>query len=438
MTCHDRYGLPLSTASDTAAAHYREGIDLVLAAWPGAGEAFDAAIAADPDFALAHIARARVHFFYAEAQAARACAAKARELVVRHGTERERSHVEALALGMEGQPAKSLTQALAHLEQWPRDALILSLPLGAFGLFAFSGMADHDQARVDLCEKHARHYGDDWWFLNYLGWSLTENNEVKRGRALTEQGFAKRRANANAAHALAHAMFEDGSTADAEALISDWLPGYDRSGILHGHISWHEALAALEHGDAARALAIYSDRIQPKVTTAPPINSVTDTASLLWRMMMEGHAVPVDAWRDAAAHPERSFPNAGVTFADVHMALVTAATGNAAGLEQRIATLEKRLGEGKLAAGAVVPGICRAVRAFAGGDYADCVRTLEPLANDVVRIGGSHAQREMIEDTLLMALMKSGEAEKARGLLDRRLHRRPSLRDARWRAAVAS
>jgi len=55
----------------------------------------------------------------------------------------------------------------------------------------------------------------------------------------------------------------------------------------------------------------------------------------------------------------------------------------------------------------------------------------------VVRIGGSHAQREMIEDMLLIALMKSGEAAKARDLLDRRLHRRPSLRDARWRSAVA-
>lgn len=438
MTCHDRYGLPLSTASDTAAARYREGIDCVLAAWPGAGEAFDAAIAADRDFALAHIARARVHFFYAEAQAVRACVGKARELVARHGIEREKSHVEALALGMEGQPAKSLAQTLAHLEQWPRDALILSLPLGAFGLYAFSGMADHDQARVDLCEKHASHYGGDWWFLTYLGWSLTENHDVKRGRALTEQGFAKRRANANAAHALAHAMFEDGSVADAEAMIADWLPSYDRSGILHAHISWHQALAALEHGDAARALAIYSDRIQPRVTRAPPINSVTDGASLLWRMTVEGHAVPADVWTDAAAHAERSFPNAGVTFADVHMALVAAATGNATGLEQRIATLETRLGEGKLAAGAVVPAICRAVRAFAGGDYTDCVRTLEPMANEVVRIGGSHAQREMIEDTLLMALMKTGEAEKARTLLDRRLHRRPSLRDARWRQAVAS
>ena len=435
MTCHDRYGLPLSTTFDAASA-YRTGVDLLLSAWPGAGEAFDAAIAADPDFALAHIARARVYFFYADVQSARTCVTKARESVARHGTEREQSHVETLALGMEGQPAKSLVCALAHLDRWPRDAIVMSLPLGAFGLFAFSGMADHDQARVDLCERHARHYGDDWWFLTYHGWSLTENGDVTRGRAMTQRGFDLRRENANAAHALAHAMFEDGSVADAEALVEDWLPIYGRAGILHGHMSWHQALAALEHGDAERALAIYKDRIQPKVTSAPPINSVTDGTSLLWRMAIDGHSVPKDIWDDAAAHAERSFPNAGVTFADVHMALVAAATGNRASLETRIATLEKRLGEGKLAAGTVVPAIYRAARAFAEDDYIGCARILDPVADEVVRIGGSHAQREMIEDTLLVALMKSGEAAKARALLDRRLHRRPSLRDARWRAAV--
>lgn len=60
----DRYGIPLSTNSAEAAQAYRDGIDLMLSAWPGAAEAFDRAIAADPDFALAHIARARIHSFY--------------------------------------------------------------------------------------------------------------------------------------------------------------------------------------------------------------------------------------------------------------------------------------------------------------------------------------------------------------------------------------
>ena len=153
-------------------------------------------------------------------------------------------------------------------------------------------MADHDQARQDLCERHAPHYGEDWWFLSNYGWSMTENGQVAKGRAMTERAFELRRQNAYAAHALLHAMFEDGSVGDADALVTQWIGGYDRSGILHGHIRWHQALGALEHGDAAKALSIYADVLQPSATAAPPLNAMSDCASLLWRLEAYGHAVP--------------------------------------------------------------------------------------------------------------------------------------------------
>jgi len=125
MADHDRYGLSLSTASSEAAKTYRDGIDLLLSAWPGAAEAFDGAIAADPEFALAHIARARVHSFYQQGEAARKAAALARELVARRGTARERGHVETLALAVEGNIPAAITAALKHLESWPRDAVVM-------------------------------------------------------------------------------------------------------------------------------------------------------------------------------------------------------------------------------------------------------------------------------------------------------------------------
>jgi tetratricopeptide (TPR) repeat protein len=436
MADQDRYGLALSTASFEAAEAYRCGIDLLLSAWPGAAEAFDRAIAADPDFALAHVARARVHSFYQQGEAARKAAALARELVARRGTERERGHVETLALAVEGNIPAALAAALNHLESWPRDAVVLSLPLGAFGLFAFSGMADHDQARQDLCERHAPHYGEDWWFLSNYGWSLTENGDVKEGRAITERAFDARRANAYAAHALLHAMFEDGSVRDADQLVTQWIGSYDRAGILYGHIYWHQALGALEQGDASKALSIYSDILQPSINVAPPLNAMSDCASLLWRLSAYGHAVPQTFWADADAYARRYFPKLSLPFVELHMALLSAATHNRAALEERLRVIEQRRSDGKLPAGPVVPQICRAMRAFADEDYSSCVIHLEPVLGEVVRIGGSHAQREIIEDTFIVALLRGGELPRARALLDRRLHRRPSPRDARWHAAI--
>jgi hypothetical protein len=377
-----------------------------------------------------------VHAFYQQGDLARQKAALARELVIKRGTERERSHVEVLALAIEGRLPEAIAATLKHIESWPRDALVLSLPLGAFGLFAFSGMADHDRARHELCERVAQHYGEDWWFLTMSGWAMTENGDVARGRAVTERGFNLRRANAHAAHAVLHAMFEDGSTEAADRLVDDWIPTYDRAGILHGHICWHQALGALDHGDAARALAIYADMLQPSVTRAPPLNVITDAASLLWRLSAYGHSVPRALWQQAEASAQELFPKSSLSFADVHMALFAAATQNRAALSARLAVIEQRLAEGKLPAGAVVPAIFRALAAFADGDYASCVQTLTPVLNEVVRIGGSHAQRELIEDTYIVALMRSGDLPRARTLLDARLHRRPSLRDRRWQAAM--
>ncbi|MDX2205677.1 MAG: tetratricopeptide repeat protein [Hyphomicrobiaceae bacterium] len=432
----DRYGLALSTDNAAAADAYRRGHDLMLAAWPGADAAFDEAVALDPAFALAHVARARLHLAYAEVPAARQKAQRARELGAQNATERERSHVDAIARGVEGDPAGSLAASLAHLERWPRDALVLSLPLGAFGLYAFSGIANHDQARVDLCERHARHYGPDWWFLTYLGWSHTENGSAGAGRLLTERALELRRENANAAHALAHALYEDGSVAAADRFIDDWLPGYDPRAILHGHIAWHQALLALEQADAPRALAIYRRAIARGASHAAPLNAVTDRASLLWRAGVCGADIAPALWEEAAEDALGLFPQAGVHFADVHVALAAAAAGRREALEARVAGLEARLAEGRLAPGPVLLAICRGVRAFSDGDYRACAQLLEPAAADVVRIGGSHAQRDLVEDTLIVALIKAGETERARKLLDTRLHRRPSLRDARWRAGL--
>jgi Tfp pilus assembly protein PilF len=430
----DRYGLPLSTASTEAAEAYRYGTDLMLSAWPGAAEAFEQAIAADPDFALAHIARARIHSFYQQGVAARKEAALARDLVARNGTARERGHVETLALAAEGQLPAALSSALEHLEESPRDAVVLSLPLGAFGLFAFSGRADHDQARQDLCERYAPHYGDDWWFLSNHGWSMTENGQVARGRAMTERAFDMRRHNAYAAHALLHAMFEDGSVDDADGLVTQWIGGYDRSGILYGHILWHQALGALEQGDASRALATYKDVLRPGVTAAPPLNVMSDSASLLWRLKAYGHAVPQEFWNEANEYGSRYFGKLSLPFVEMHMALLAAATGNQAALDERLRGIEQRLKEGKLLAGPLVPGIYRAMSAFARDDYAACITHLEGVLGDVVRVGGSHAQREIIEDTFIVALIRAGELMRARAMLGQRLHRRPSPRDQRWQA----
>lgn len=426
----DRYDLPLTTDSDRAAAFYRDGVDRILSAWYGADDAFDQAIIEDPGFALAYIARARVHQLNMETAEARGKAAHARALAATT-TPRERRHVEILAAAIEGRPTEALAGAEQHLDEFPRDALVFGVLLGAFGLYAFSGRADHDAARLAICERHARHYGEDWWFLTYLGWSHTEAGNVGFGRTTSERAIALRPQNANAAHALSHALFEQGDMLAGRTFLSAWLPAHENASFLQCHLSWHIALTALEAGDLDGALGIYERHIRPSSSRYPPLNVFTDCASLLWRLSLAGKTGLEPHWQNVAVYGDRFFPHAGAHFADVHCALVAAAT-SAEGLEARLAELEALEASGKLAPGSCAIGLCRGVRAFAKGDNEDAIRILEPLMPEVVRIGGSHAQRELWEDTLIVACLRGGHGDKAAKLLSDRLHRRPSARDEAW------
>ena len=56
----------------------------------------------------------------------------------------------------------------------------------------------------------------------------------------------------------------------------------------------------------------------------------------------------------------------------------------------------------------------------------------------LVRVGGSAAQREVVEETLLLALVHDGRADQALALLDRRLDRRTSSLDQRRKHSLAA
>ena len=105
MPLKDRFDLPVTCTAAAAAQDYVTGVDLLLSAWPGAEALLDRALAADPDFALAHIARARLLQLRARMAEAKASAARAQSLADRVSA-RERRHIEAVALSINGLPAR--------------------------------------------------------------------------------------------------------------------------------------------------------------------------------------------------------------------------------------------------------------------------------------------------------------------------------------------
>ena len=157
MPLQDRFGLPLTTASQEAAETYIRAVDLMLTANAGAEPLLDAALSADPDFALAYIARARLCQVQARIPEAKEATAKAHALSDR-ASAREQGHIETIALAIDGAGAKAVARLETHVTDYPRDALALSLALGVFGLPGFSGRIDHHEAQLALLVRLARRH----------------------------------------------------------------------------------------------------------------------------------------------------------------------------------------------------------------------------------------------------------------------------------------
>ena len=422
----DRYGLPLSTSSATARDAYIAGVDCLLSAAHGDQAQLDRAVATDPDFALAHAALARARFLMANVSGARQSAARARELAPKV-TPREQSHIDALCLAIEGNPVGAFAATRAHLAEHPRDAMVASPATGVFGLIGFSGRQGREPEQVEFLEALKPHLADDWWFQAVYAFALEEHGRLDEALELIERSMATNPKNAHGAHIKAHVLYEMGEDRTALDYLDAWLPTYEREGLMHCHISWHVALFALMLGDPERAWQVYQAQVHPGGAWGPALNVATDAPAFLWRAELAGHGRKPALWNEVHAYGQKSFPRPGIAFVDVHRALASVAAGDREGIAAYVAELEQRAASGRSPAGDVVPRLANGLSAYGDGDWAKAIAILEPALAETVRIGGSRAQRDLIENTLLAAYLKAGREADARKLLAAHTDRRPSV-----------
>lgn len=408
----DRYGFALSTASVQARDAYVEAVDLSLSANAGTEEAFRRAIALDDRLAVAHAGLARTLQVQHRPAEAKAAATRTRELAASL-PHRERSHALALATVIDGGSVAGLAAVKEHLAQYPRDAMVLAPCTGVFGLIGFSGRLGREAELLALLEPLAPAYGEDWWFTSAHAFAQIEAGEVARGIATIERSLALNARNANAAHIRAHAYYEAGERSPGLAYLEDWWRDYPKAALLHCHLSWHIALWRMELGRPQDAWDFYRAHLRPGASTGPPLNTLTDGASFLFRAELAGEARDGELWRELSQFAAQWFPAPGIAFADVHGALAHAMAGDAEALA--------RIVDGaKGPAKDLVAPIARAFRAIARADWAGAIADLESVMAAHERIGGSRAQRDLVEYALAVSLLRSGRGEEAQRLLSTR------------------
>jgi len=415
----DRYDLALTTASAAARDAYVEASDLALTFYPGALEAYDRAIAADPDFALAHAGKAQVLLRQGDVQAARAALAAGKGLVS-GVSEREASHIAFFDLVFAGQIGAAIEALYAHLAAWPRDALVVAGAANPNGLIGGSGHLGQKQRIAALMDSLAPAYGDDFWFVSYHAMSLSEDGQLAAARGKIERSMAANPNNAHGAHGFAHICYESGELEAARCFLSSWLAAYPRNAFFHGHLSWHLSLCEIQAGNWTEALRLYRDAIALDRHSGGPQQKVSDGAAFLWRSELAGQPRDDAAWRALHDFARQALPRPGSGLADLHVILAEAVMQDETIAGSRARQIEALAQEGRYPSGSYLPALARGFTAFEGGDHAGAIDALAPLAGQNERIGGSRAQHDLIDFTLLSACLRADRMDQARKLLDLR------------------
>ena len=427
----DRYGLSVTTNSSIAHGHYVEGLDLALSQNYGAEDNFRLAIEADDGFALAHGALAFMLMLRVKVADARESANRSRSLAT-GVSRRERQHIETIARYVHGENTSAYALLREHLAEFPRDAFMLRLAQRLFVLgCSGAGIANFPPVFFKLMKSVEHDYGEDWAFLGQFAWANHEVGIMEEGRRLAERSLELRPDNAVAAHSVAHVFFETGDHDQGSDFLSQWLEGFDRRAQYRVHLSWHQALFELATGRYRQVLDRYENDIRPAVT-AKSYASLADSASLFWRMHIYGDNTPPAPWEELLGLAAPAADRPGPAFRDAHAALAFAAAGDDASLDRIISGLREAAEKGSALAREATLPLVQGIQAFAHGEYLEAVRLLEPVFPQLTRIGGSHAQREVFEDTLLEAYLRGEQFDKAEDMLRTRLQQRETVRDTFW------
>src|ERR1041384_1274935 len=256
----DRYDLSLSTTSAGARDAYIEASDLALTFYPGAAEAYDRAIAADPGFALAYAGKAQLLMRQGDVATAHGALGAAKD-VAAGLCEREASHIGFFDLVFAGRTDAAIAALHEHLASWPRDALVVASAANPNGLIGGSGRIGQKRQIAVLMDSLAPHYGDDFWFAAYHAMALSEDGQLAAAWEKIERSVAANPNNAHGAHGYAHVCYESGELDTARSFLSSWLSTYPREGFFYGHLSWHLSLCEIQAGNWAQALQLYQDAI---------------------------------------------------------------------------------------------------------------------------------------------------------------------------------
>ncbi|WP_371574735.1 tetratricopeptide repeat protein [Streptomyces sp. NBC_01314] len=425
----DRYGNRLYECTAEGAGHLDRAVEGLLFFRPEFPNAVAAAVAACPTSPLAQSFAAYLGVLGTESrdatEAGRRFADFSAGLDRSSLPPRERMHLAAAEAWLGGDLGRA-GQVLEELVvECPRDPLALAV---GHQLDFFTGDATRLRDRIGgalpAWDADDPHRGP---LMGMYAFGLEESGHYGRAQEVGRAAVEQNARDIWAIHAVVHVHEMQGRFAEGidflDARLDDWASG----SLLTVHSWWHYALYALEAGDTATALRIHDAVLHHEDSTGF-VMELLDAASLLWRFLLDGSdqdarwQALADAW---AAREDPPF----YAFNDVHAVMAFAGAGRLDTADEFVADRRRwlraarqggRPHTNRVMTGEIGLPVCEALVAYAREDYPAVVELLWPIRRRLHTFGGSHAQRDAIQRTLLEAALRARRDDLARLLLGER------------------
>ncbi|EHK57821.1 tetratricopeptide repeat protein [Allomesorhizobium alhagi] len=424
MAVFDQLGLGLTGAGEASLPHYSRALRQLQCFIGDPVGSVDAALAEDPGFVMAHVLKGYLYGLSTEREAmavARACHDAALPLAA---TERERAHVAALGHLANGRWHEAGRVLAGLTAEEPRDALALQ---AGHQIDFFTGNAPMLRDRLakampswspGMPGYHA--------MLGMQAFGHEEMGEYAIAEALGRSSIEIEPRDGWAQHAVAHVMEMQSRQRDGIWWMRGNAEAWTRESFLQVHNWWHLALFHYDLGDVDEVLALYDGPIYGAGSSLA-LNMV-DASAILWRLHLGGVDVG-DRWAALAESWTPKARSGNYAFNDIHaMMAFVGAELEAPARALLEAQREAMLGSDDNAAFTRDVGhpVALAIKAFGEGNYSEAVRLLAPIRKIAPRFGASHAQRDVIDLTLIEAALRADQKKLATELAAERALARPA------------
>jgi len=402
MTDLDASGCAVSGATPAALAAYREALAMTLAWRSGAQLPLARAISQAPAFVMPHILQAYTLLCSRDVERVRSARAVVQRIQGLPANDREAAHLRAIGGILEDDyegAKKTLTEILSR---HPQDLLALHA-VHAFDYL--TGDVDQLGGRITAIlaawpETMPVHHA----VLSMHAFGLVESGDYEAAERDARAALAANPGDARAHHAMAHVFEMSGRPAEGIRWLQQHQACWSEGSSVATHCWWHLALFQIEAGRLLDALATYDQRV--RLDRSGAVADLIDASALLWRLQLRGIGVG-DRWTELAQAWAAHVDDAFCSFSDLHAMLAFVGArdeDHSRHLEARLAaSASSKTRHGRTSRLLGLPA-CKALVAFGSGDYPRAIRLLASLPAAAHRLGGSHAQRDVMSLTLLKAI----------------------------------